>query len=105
MAFVSGFSGVSVAPTGVSRRAGVMEMSARPVSKKTMSAARLIAFAPIVSVAPALAEGTGEALGIDSNLLFLPLILIPVAFFVLFAQFGSQQNNEDFFGEKDDRRN
>lgn len=50
-------------------------------------------------------EGTGEGLGIDNALLYIPLILIPGVMFILFAQFGSQQDNSDFMGGYDDRRN
>lgn len=55
---------------------------------------------------PALAsEGTGEALGVDNALLVLPLVLIPTVFFALFIQFARQQDNSDFTGTYDERRN
>lgn len=63
-------------------------------------AARLAAIpATLMTALPALADGTGEGLGIDNALLFLPLIVIPGAFLALFLQFGSGQDNEDFLGE------
>lgn len=60
------------------------------------------AFAKLPAIA---SEGTGEGLGIDNALLFVPLILIPSVFFVFFIQFGRQQENSDFMGTYDDRRN
>lgn len=55
---------------------------------------------------PAIAtEGTGEAFGVDSPLLLIPFVLVPGVFFILFAQFGRQQDNSDFLGGFDDRRN
>lgn len=76
-----------------------------PVMSMRKRAARLAALpATLTTVAPALAEGTGESLGIDNPLLYIPLILIPAAFFVLFLQFGGGQDNEDFFGTYDERR-
>lgn len=77
------------------------------VSRK-QQAARLAASIPatLLTVAPALAtEGTGEGLGIDTPLLYIPIVLIPGLFFVFFLQFGRSQNNEDFTGPYDERRN
>ena len=61
--------------------------------------------ATITTAAPALAsEGTGEGLGVDSPLLLVPLILIPVVFLVLYLQFDGGQDKSDFFGTYDQRR-
>lgn len=83
------------------RRAPVMSMSMRK------HAARLAALSTtLATVAPAVAtEGTGEGLGIDSALLYLPLIGIPAVFLAFFLQFDGSQNKEDFIGEYDERRN
>lgn len=83
------------------RRASTTTMSAR----KHM--ARLAALpATLAAIAPALAtEGTGEGLGIDTPLLYIPLVLIPVIGFILFIPFARSQDNEDFTGEYDERRN
>ena len=55
--------------------------------------------------APVLAsEGTGEGLGIDSPLLYIPIILIPGVFLAFFIQFARQQENSDFTGTYDERR-
>eukprot|EP00179_Madagascaria_erythrocladioides_P005691 CAMPEP_0198307972 /NCGR_PEP_ID=MMETSP1450-20131203/767_1 /TAXON_ID=753684 ORGANISM="Madagascaria erythrocladiodes, Strain CCMP3234" /NCGR_SAMPLE_ID=MMETSP1450 /ASSEMBLY_ACC=CAM_ASM_001115 /LENGTH=105 /DNA_ID=CAMNT_0044010601 /DNA_START=73 /DNA_END=390 /DNA_ORIENTATION=+ len=73
--------------------------------RKSNAAALAGISAPVLAAAPALAaEGTGAALGVDNALLFIPLTLIPAALFVLFLQFGSTQDNEDFFGGYDERR-
>ncbi len=71
------------------------------------AAARLAALpASLVATAPVWAtEGTGEGLGIDSPLLWIPLVLIPGAFLILFIQFGRSQDNSDFLGGYDERRN
>lgn len=62
--------------------------------------------ATLAAIAPALAtEGTGEGLGIDTPLLYIPLVLIPAIGFILFIPFARSQDNEDFTGEYDERRN
>eukprot|EP00961_Rhodomonas_salina_P258569 3494302-Rhodomonas_salina.2 len=54
------------------------------------------ALAPAVAAfsvaAPAFAEGTGEALGVDDGRLLVPLVLIPVFIAILFSNFASTQN-------------
>lgn len=69
--------------------------------------ARVTAAVPatLAAVAPVLAsEGTGEGLGIDNALLFLPLVVIPGVFLALYLQFDGSQDKEDFFGAYDERR-
>lgn len=86
------------APVATSRVAPRMSFSRR-------AAARVAALPTALAVtAPALAEGTGEALGVDNGLLVLPLILVPGIFLFLFLQFDSSQDKDDFFGAFDDRR-
>lgn len=103
-AFVPGaavFSRATISRGVVSTRKAPVQMSMR------RNAARLAALpATLATIVPALAtEGTGEGLGIDTALLFIPLILIPGAFLALFLQFDGSQNKEDFLGEYDERRN
>lgn len=69
------------------------------------AAVRAAALPAVLAAAPALAEGTGEGLGIDNGLLYLPFILVPGVFLFLFLQFDRSQNKDDFFGNTDDRRN
>lgn len=84
-------------------------VSTRPAVRMSLrkNAARVAAAVPaLAAAAPALAsEGTGAGLGIDSALLYIPLILVPAVFLTLFLQFDGSQNKEDFFGNYDDRRN
>jgi len=54
--------------------------------------------------APAFAEGTGEALGVDDGRLLIPVLLIPVLVFVTYQGFAAEQDNEDFFDTYDQRR-
>lgn len=79
-------------------------MTASPLRR---AAARAAALPATLAVSlPALAsEGTGEGLGIDNALLYIPLILIPGVLLIFFIQFGRQQDNSDFMGGYDDRRN
>lgn len=83
-------------------------VSSRPAPRMSLRkhAARLATIpATLAAVAPAIAsEGTGEGLGIDSALLFLPLILIPSIFLALYLQFDGSQNKDEFFGPYDQRR-
>lgn len=87
---------------------------ARPVSCRRPArmslrkhAARLATIpASLALAAPTWAsEGTGEGLGIDSALLFIPLISIPAIFLILYLQFDGSQDKSDFFGSYDERRN
>mmetsp|Transcript_5433 Transcript_5433/g.11452 ORF Transcript_5433/g.11452 Transcript_5433/m.11452 type:complete len:114 (-) Transcript_5433:429-770(-) len=112
MAFVSGAGALNGRALS-SVRASNACVQARPcVSMKverrvanTLKSATAGVVPALAAIAPALAtEGTGEALGIDSPLLFIPLLLVPAAFFVLFVQFAGGQDNEDFFGGYDQRR-
>ncbi|KAA8500009.1 hypothetical protein FVE85_7594 [Porphyridium purpureum] len=109
MAFVSGSFGPASALVAQPKRAvsaqrrGVVAMSAAGKKAQQMAA---LAVAQVAVAMPALAaEGTGAALGVEEPLLFLPLILIPSVFFILFLGFSNKQPKDDFFGAKDDRRN
>ena len=62
------------------------------------------ATAALSIAAPAFAEGTGEALGVDDGRLLIPLLLIPVLVFVTYQGFAAEQDNEDFFDTYDQRR-
>lgn len=100
------FVSTPVAPLRPSQATRAVSARRAPVmSAHRRNGARLAALPALLAVAPALAEGTGEGLGIDNALLYLPLIVIPSAFFVLFLGFGRSQDNEDFTGEYDERRN
>ncbi|EKX47331.1 hypothetical protein GUITHDRAFT_152083 [Guillardia theta CCMP2712] len=68
--------------------------------KKALAPA--IAFAG--AAAPAFAEGTGEALGVDDGKLLIPIIVVPLFVFLLFQGFAANQDNEDFFDTYDQRR-
>lgn len=88
-------------------RTAAVSRRATPVMSMRKNAARLASVpATLIATAPVLAtEGTGEGLGIDTPLLFIPLVLIPALFFVFFIQFARSQSNEDFNGPYDQRRN
>lgn len=90
----------------VPRTAPAVSRRVAPVMTLRKQVARLAALpATLATIAPALAtEGTGESLGIDSPLLFLPLLLIPGVFLTLYLQFDGSQDKDDFFGAYDDRR-
>uniref|UniRef100_A0AAU8MIF8 PsbW n=1 Tax=Chroomonas placoidea TaxID=173977 RepID=A0AAU8MIF8_9CRYP len=75
-----------------------------PMPKLAKALAPAIAAANIAIASPVFAEGTGEALGIDDTRLIVPVILIPVITFILYAGFASEQDNEDFFDTYDQRR-
>lgn len=104
---VSAFIPATSLPLTARTRAIAVSPRRAPQMSLRKHAARIAALpTTLATVAPALAtEGTGEGLGIDSPLLFLPLILIPAAFLVFYLQFDGSQNKEDFLGEYDQRRN
>mmetsp|Transcript_1758 Transcript_1758/g.3032 ORF Transcript_1758/g.3032 Transcript_1758/m.3032 type:complete len:109 (+) Transcript_1758:295-621(+) len=107
MAFVSSVSLSSSAAASklVSKTTVAKAAKISMVADNKKVAVPAAAMSSLMIAMPALAtEGTGEALGIDSNLLLIPLVLIPIAFFALFIQFASKQDNEDFFGGYDQRR-
>jgi len=94
-----------VSRSAVVERRSVVRMTAQKSQEPKWAVAAGAAVAPWLAASPALAEGTGEALGVDNVLLLIPLVVVPIALFTLYLQFGSTQNNEDFFGGYDDRRN
>lgn len=100
-------SAASVAPLRLTANPAKTARRTAPTMTLRKQAARLASIpATLATIAPVLAsEGTGEGLGIDTPLLYLPLILIPAVFFALFIPFTRTQNNEDFTGEYDERRN
>jgi len=82
----------------ISMKAGGFQLPAGV--KKAMAPA----IAALSIAAPAFAEGTGEAIGIDDGRLLIPLLLIPTIVFVVYQGFASDQDNEDFFDTYDQRR-
>lgn len=81
-----------------------MAMQKPTVADVKKAIAPAIAVANAVIAAPAFAEGTGEAFGIDDGRLILPLVLIPVLIGVAYGGFSGTQDNEDFFDTYDQRR-
>mmetsp|Transcript_46420 Transcript_46420/g.92861 ORF Transcript_46420/g.92861 Transcript_46420/m.92861 type:complete len:119 (+) Transcript_46420:39-395(+) len=97
------------AMSGLQLRSGKTAMTMKsegPVARVNANVAK--ALAPAVAAfsvaAPAFAEGTGEALGVDDGRLLVPIIIIPVFVALLFGNFASTQDNEDFFDTYDQRR-
>ncbi|KAJ8900721.1 hypothetical protein NDN08_000022 [Rhodosorus marinus] len=92
--------------TPLTTRAVGRSVSVKKTTVMKMDVKKLAVMIPAIvpSVAHA-AEGTGAGLGIDNVLLYLPLVLIPTTFFFLFIGFGRSQDNTDFFGDFDGRRN
>lgn len=90
----------------VPRTAPAVSRRVAPVMSLRKQTARLAALpATLATIAPVLAtEGTGESLGIDNPLLFLPLFVVPAVFLALYLQFDGGQDKDDFFGAYDDRR-
>ena len=100
MAFIGGVSGGAGRGTCVRRGKVCMAMQ-----QERGVAAKVAAVSAAMLAMPAIAaEGTGAPLGVEEPLLYLPLILVPTAFFVLYLGFAREQPNDDFFGETDDRR-
>lgn len=89
-AFVASAPLLKASPRRASTVVAAPRMSVAPVRR---AAARASASLTALAVAaPALAtEGTGEGLGIDNALLYIPLLGIPAVFLFLFLQFGSSQ--------------
>jgi len=81
-----------------------MAMQRPTVADFKKAVAPAIALANALIVAPAFAEGTGEAIGIDDGRLIIPLVLIPVVIGVAYGGFAGGQDNEDFFDTYDQRR-
>lgn len=90
----------------VSRHATGTRVTTTMSLRKHAARVAMVPPALLTALPPALAtEGTGEGLGIDTPLLYIPLVLVPAVLFVFFVQFGRSQSNDDFIGPYDDRRN
>lgn len=101
---VSAFvSGTPLVVSSVSRSVSVRRNVRMSVASNVRKAA-LATLPAIVPMSALAAEGTGKSLGVDNVLLLVPLIVVPGIFLTLFLQFGASQDNSDFFGTTDDRR-
>jgi len=102
-AFVSAPLPVARPSAAVARRVSV----ARPAMAMPKPAALMGAAAAALAALPAqvlAAEGTGAAFGVEEPALFIPLVAVPVIFGILFIGFAKEQDNEEFFGDYDQRR-
>eukprot|EP00291_Cryptomonas_curvata_P023799 CAMPEP_0172156478 /NCGR_PEP_ID=MMETSP1050-20130122/3232_1 /TAXON_ID=233186 /ORGANISM="Cryptomonas curvata, Strain CCAP979/52" /LENGTH=117 /DNA_ID=CAMNT_0012825549 /DNA_START=40 /DNA_END=393 /DNA_ORIENTATION=+ len=107
VASAAAFSAPSMAGLKLRQSKTAVSMKAEtPLSRLPAGVAKAlapaIAFASIA--APAFAEGTGEALGLDDTRLIVPLILVPVIIGIIFQGFAAEQDNDDFFDTYDQRR-
>mmetsp|Transcript_39047 Transcript_39047/g.76324 ORF Transcript_39047/g.76324 Transcript_39047/m.76324 type:complete len:117 (+) Transcript_39047:45-395(+) len=75
-----------------------------PMAAVPAKLAKAAAIAAATLPSAVFAEGTGEVLGIDDTRLIVPILLIPVICFILFAGFSAEQDNTDFFDTYDQRR-
>jgi len=90
-AFVATSPLLLASPRRAAATATAPRMAVAPVRRAAAQASASLA-ALAATAAPVLAtEGTGEGLGIDNALLYVPLLGIPAVFLFLFLQFGSSQ--------------